>query len=384
VVNGLYEVSSATESRDKWKIISFFLVLIIILNSAFFIYTYVSFTKQFTDLNNEYTKLQEMIQESQDDILRLQNDLDIIKYINHSEIDNVVIPKVFELIKDSVVLIKTNLGQGSGFVYDKFGHIITNYHVVEDSSEISITFTDGNITKATIVGTDIYSDIAVVKVNVPSDILHPIILGDSSLLIVGEPVVAIGNPFGLSSTITAGIISQVGRELETPGGYMIVDVIQLDAAINPGNSGGPLVNMRGEVIGMNTAIVSGSTGVGFAIPSDTVKREIQSLITNGIYEHSWLGISGYSVDSDIADTIDLNYTYGFFIAEVILGAPAYSAGLQGEDVIIVIDSEIIRNSNDLAVYLQRNSQPGDNLSVTIIRNQKKILIDVVLGVRPPP
>lgn len=381
---GLYEVSSSTESRDKWKIISFFLVLIVILNTAFFGYTYLSITKQFTDLNNEYAKLQEILQESQDEILRLQNNIDIIQYINQSQIDNIVIPKVFELIKDSVVLIKTNLGQGSGFVYDKFGHIITNYHVVEDSSEISITFTDGNITKATIVGTDLYSDIAVVKVNVPSDILHPITLGDSSLLIVGEPVVAIGNPFGLSSTITAGIISQMGRELEAPGGYMIVDVIQLDAAINPGNSGGPLVNMVAEVIGMNTAIVSGSTGVGFAIPSDTIKREIQSLITTGRYEHSWLGISGYSVDSDIAGTIDLNYTYGFFIVEVIFGGPAHSAGLQGEDVILELNAEIIRNSNDLAVYLQRNTQPGDNLSVTIIRNQKKIVVDVVLGERPPP
>ncbi len=208
-----------------------------------------------------------------------------------------------------------------------------------------------------------------------------------------------GNPYGLSGTITAGIISQVGRELSSPGGYNIIDVIQLDAAINPGNSGGPLVNMRGEVIGINTAIVTGSTGLGFAIPSDTIKRELPSLLATGEYIHSRVGISGNTVNPEIAEIIGLNYTYGILISEVAPGGPAENAGLRGGDrteriggllyviggdVIIGVDGFIMRNFNDFSVYLERNTTPGTVISLTIIRNNQKLTLNVTLGKRDLP
>jgi S1-C subfamily serine protease len=268
--------------------------------------------------------------------------------------------------------------------------------VIEGADEISVTLMSGNIRKAIVIGTDPYSDIAVIKIDNSSETLYPVVLGDSFTLIVGEQVVAIGNPYGLSDTITAGIVSQVGRELSTSGGYEIVDVIQTDAAINPGNSGGPLVNMMGEVIGMNTAIVSGSTGVGFAIPSDTIKRELQSLITSGKYEHPWLGIQGTDVDPDIASAIGLNYTYGVLITAVVSGGPADIAGLKGGtttmniggtsvrvggDVIVALDGLKISSLNDLLVYLERNKHSGDTVTLTIIRSSQKLTKQVVLGVR---
>lgn len=318
------------------------------------------------------------------------------------------IPKVFDIIKDSVVRIKTqvqttlgfeNYAQGSGFVYDQEGHILTNNHVIEDADKIIVTFTSGNITEATIVGADPYSDIAVIRVDLPSETLHPVVLGNSSDLIIGEPVVAIGNPFGLSDTITAGIVSQVERSLSAPGGYRVVDVIQLDAAINPGNSGGPLVNMIGEVVGMNTAIIEGSSGVGFAIPSETITRELSSLLATGKYVHSWLGISGNDIDLDIAEAIELNYTYGVLIGEIVEGGPAEIAGLMGGDrtemiggnlyivggdVIVGISGLKVRNFDDLSVYLERNTRPGDTITLIIIRNHQKITKQVILGERPVP
>jgi S1-C subfamily serine protease len=316
--------------------------------------------------------------------------------------------EVFNLIKDSVVLIKTRIAtefgledyaQGSGFIYSGDGYILTNHHVIEGADEITVTFTSGNIAKATPIGADPYTDIAVIKVEVLTEVLYPVVLGNSSALVIGEPVVAVGNPYGLSGTITAGIISQVGRELSAPGGYTIVDVIQLDAAINPGNSGGPLVNMRGEVVGMNTAIVTGSTGVGFAIPSDTINRELESLLTTGGYVHSWVGISGNEVTPEIAQVIGLNYTYGILIAEVAAEGPADNAGLRGGDrteriggilytvggdVIIGLDGMIVRTFNDLSVYLERNTRPGMVIRLIVIRNKQKLTRDITLGERPLP
>ena len=241
--------------------------------------------------------------------------------------------------------------EGSGFIYDVSGRIMTNNHVIEGAAEISVTLTSGNIKKATVVGTDPYSDVAVIKIDNSSETLYPVVLGNSSALIVGEQVVAIGNPYGLSGTITAGIISQVGRELSASGGYKIVDVIQLDAAINPGNSGGPLVNMMGEVVGMNTAIVSGSTGVGFAIPSDTIKRELPSLIATGKYEHPWLGVSGNDVNPDIANAIGLNYSYGVLITDIVKGGPAEKAGLKGGATTMNIGGSLIKVGGDVIVEL---------------------------------
>lgn len=352
---------------------------------------YFNLRNDYAMIQDQHSNLQVQLYESQQEIQRLSQQLQIADYINLTH--NLPIPQIFRLLNQSIVLIQTKISsgfelvdhaQGSGFVYDLNGHIITNDHVVQDADEITVTFTTGNREKATLLGRDPYSDIAVLKVNLPLETLHPVVLGNSSTLIVGEPVVAIGNPFGLSGTITAGIVSQVGRDLSAPGGYRIVDVIQIDAAINPGNSGGPLVNMWGEVVGMNTAIISGSTGVGFAIASDTIRREIQALITTGSYDHPWLGIIGSDLDGDTAESLGLNITYGIHISEVIAGSPAASGGIRVNDVLITIDNTTIRNFNDLSVYLERYTQPLSQVTVTVLRNQQQMNLQVVLGERPPP
>jgi S1-C subfamily serine protease len=402
----MYDTIQDESSSEKWKFISLFLIALLIFNIGFFVNFTRDFNSQLNTLQTQYTNLHQDFLENQLKIAQLQQRIEGNTYGNQSWAFSY--SDVFNLIKDSVVLIKTRIetslgfedySQGSGFIYSNDGYILTNYHVIEDADEISVTFTNGNITEATIVGSDPYSDIAVLKVNRPPETLTPVVLGNSSALIVGELVVAVGNPYGLSGTITAGIISQVGRELSSPGGYNIIDVIQLDAAINPGNSGGPLVNMRGEVIGINTAIVTGSTGLGFAIPSDTIKRELPSLLATGEYIHSRVGISGNTVNPEIAEIIGLNYTYGILISEVAPGGPAENAGLRGGDrteriggllyviggdVIIGVDGFIMRNFNDFSVYLERNTTPGTVISLTIIRNNQKLTLNVTLGKRPPP
>jgi len=342
-------------------------------------------------MQDQHSSLQAQLYESQQALQRLSQQLQIADYINLTH--NLPIPQIFQLLNDSIVLIQTKISsgfelvdhaQGSGFVYDFNGHIITNDHVVQEADEIIVTFTTGTQEKAALLGRDPYSDIAVLKVNLPPETLHPVVLGNSSTLIVGEPVVAIGNPFGLSGTITAGIVSQVGRDLSAPGGYRIVDVIQIDAAINPGNSGGPLVNMWGEVVGMNTAIISGSTGVGFAIASDTIRREIYSLITTGSYAHPWLGIMGSDLDVDTAESLGLNITYGIHISEVIAGSPAASGGIHINDVLITIDNTTIRNFTDLSVYMERYTQPGSQVMITVLRDQHQTTLQIILGERPAP
>lgn len=400
----------STPTSKKWKALSILLIFIIVVETGFIAYNYLDFNSkssniqtQFSSLQTEFSNLQQQFEDNQGYVQQLQQLIKSLVSANQSY--SLTISNVFDVVKDSVVLIKTKVmtriglqdyAEGSGFVYDTSGLIITNNHVIEGADEISVTLMSGNIRKAIVIGTDPYSDIAVIKIDNSSETLYPVVLGDSFTLIVGEQVVAIGNPYGLSDTITAGIVSQVGRELSTSGGYEIVDVIQTDAAINPGNSGGPLVNMIGEVIGMNTAIVSGSTGVGFAIPSDTIKRELQSLITSGKYEHPWLGIQGTDVDPDIASAIGLNYTYGVLITAVVSGGPADIAGLKGGtttmniggtsvrvggDVIVALDGLKISSLNDLLVYLERNKHSGDTVTLTIIRSSQKLTKQVVLGVR---
>jgi S1-C subfamily serine protease len=313
-------------------------------------------------------------------------------------------PEIYNQIKHSVVLVQTEFGLGSGFVYDYYGHIVTNYHVIEGADAIQVTFLDGNITNADLVGEDPYSDLAVIKVDRDTPGLYPVVLGNSSTLIVGEPVAAIGNPFGLSDTITAGIVSALGRDLEAPGRYRIVDVIQVDAAINPGNSGGPLVNPAGQVVGVNTAIIAGEDegtflGVGFAIPSDTVAREINDMINTGTYIHPWVGITGVDVNLAIAQHLGLDKPQGFLIIDVIPESPAENAGLYGGnqtvmidgreiridgDVIVGIDDLDVRTLNDLAVHTERNNRPGDTVTLTIIRDSQEIAKLLTLGERPLP
>lgn len=380
-------------SSSKWMYVSFVLVAALILNSTFFAYTYLSVQTHFSTLQNSLDAQEQQLQD-------LQQQIAILNYINQTEF--MPWPEIYDQIKYSIVLIQTEIGLGSGFVIDHEGHVVTNYHVIEGANTIQVSFLDGNITDANRVGEDAYSDLAVIKVNPDITELYPVALGNSSELVVGEPVAAIGNPFGLSDTITAGIVSALGRDLEAPGQYRIVDIIQVDAAINPGNSGGPLVNLEGQVVGVNTAIISGSgtfAGVGFAIPSDTVRRELPDLLTTGQYKHPWVGVAGIDVNLAIAQYIGLEKPQGFLIIDVIPDSPAEDAGLRGGnqtvvidggeikiggDVIVGIDGLNVRTLNDLVVYTERNKRPGDIVSLTIIRDGQEMTKSLTLGDRPPP
>lgn len=296
--------------------------------------------------------------------------------------------------------IETQEGTGSGFVIDKEGHIITNNHVVENADTIIVTLDDETSVEATLVGTDPANDVAVLQIDVPADKLHPVKLGASADLRVGQTAIAIGNPFRLERTLTTGVISSLGRPLNTEGGRPIFDVIQTDAAINPGNSGGPLLNIQGEVIGVNTAIVSptgGSIGLGFAVPIDTVKRVASAIIEKGYYPHPWLGISGISIVPELADVLDLPVERGVLIIDVTRGQAAASAGLRsgdrrvrvgsyivpvGGDIVIGIDGTNMRGMEDLVRYLETKTQVGQLVELTIMRDGREQLIQVLLGEQP--
>lgn len=291
-------------------------------------------------------------------------------------------------------------GVGSGFVFDKKGHIITNAHVVEGATKVVITFLDGRSYNAEIVGVDTSTDVAVIKVNADLSLLHPLSLGDSSNLQVGEPIAAIGNPFGLSGSMTSGIISQLGRLLPSESGFSIPDVIQTDAAINPGNSGGPLLNMRGEIVGINTAIQSATgefTGVGFAVPSQTLAKVVPNLIQNGEYKHPWIGISGRDIDPDLANVLELKDAVGFLVVTVIPDSPASKAGIRssdnikevggvqytiGGDIILSVDGIDVRKISDILIHLQRAKSVGDEMILEILRDGRTTNLVIVLEERP--
>jgi serine protease Do len=309
---------------------------------------------------------------------------------------------------------------GSGFVYDSEGHIITNNHVVAGAAgDLDVTFLDGNVYTAKLVGADPYADLAVLKVEgVPKDKLVPLSLGNSSSLKIGQPVAAVGNPFGLSGSLTLGIVSGLGRSLpasppqdptipqldipsqpESPT-FSIPDIIQTDAAINPGNSGGPLLNLKGEVIGINTAIFSTTgaySGVGFAIPSTMIKKVVSSLITTGSYTHPYIGITGIDVTPDIAKAMGLQEARGFLVTDVTAEGPAAKAGIQGGDlltdvngreielggdVIVKIDNNTVRKIDDVLTYLEREKQVGDTVQLTVLRDGQLQQIPVTLAARP--
>ena len=292
-------------------------------------------------------------------------------------------------------------GVGSGFVFDKIGHVITNAHVVEDAEKIIVTFLDGSSYNAELVGSDPHTDIAVIKVDADESSLKPLKLGDSSNLKVGEPIAAIGNPFGLSGSMSSGIISQLGRLLPSYDlGFSIPDIIQTDAAINPGNSGGPLLNMRGEIVGINTAIQSGTgefAGVGFAVPSQTIAKIVPILIRDGEYDHPWLGISGRDIDPDLSQVLDLTDAKGFLVINVIDDSPASKAGIRGTsetksfdglaypvggDIIVKVDGKEVRKIDDILIHLQRQKTVGDELSLGVIRDGKLVDVILILEKRP--
>ncbi len=297
------------------------------------------------------------------------------------------------------------LGQGSGFLFDDQGHIVTNNHVVEEGSSFQIRFADGSVVEATLVGTDPGSDLAVLKVDELPPGTAPLTLADSRMVQVGQTAVAIGNPFGLQNTLTVGVVSGVGRSLtgpssQTGGRFRIPNVIQTDAAINPGNSGGPLLNVRGEVIGVNTAIRSESgtfEGVGYAVPSNAVARIVPALITQGRYLHPWMGIGMQDVDPLLAKRFTLAVRQGVLVTEVQQDSPASKAGLRGGtqigdyaggripydgDIIVAIDGMKVVNADDLVSYLELNASVGDLVEMTVNRAGQEQRIQMTLGSRP--
>jgi 2-alkenal reductase len=299
------------------------------------------------------------------------------------------------------------LGSGSGFVIDTDGRILTNNHVVEQGDAIKVIFADGGVVEAEVLGLDPYSDLAVLEVDIPADRLVPIELGDSSVLRVGQRVIAIGNPFGLAGTMTVGVISALGRTLpsevaQSAGFFSNPDIIQTDAAINPGNSGGPLLDTRGRVIGVNSAIRSSTqsnSGIGFAVPVNTVRRVVPDLIERGSYDYPYLGIVSNPVltVAELADELGLAVTQGVLVADVTAGQPAARAGIRGGnrdvvvegiairaggDIITAIDGSPVRDFDDLIAYLVRETSVGDTALLTVLRDGAVIEVEVTLGKRP--
>ncbi len=295
-------------------------------------------------------------------------------------------------------------GSGSGFVYDTAGHIITNYHVIENAEELLVTFSTGKVYPAEVVGADAQNDLAVIRVDAGADLPAPIPLGTSSTLEVGQFVLAIGNPFGLEQTLTTGVISALGRVIESESGF-IGEAIQTDAAINPGNSGGPLLDLDGRVVGVNTQIVStggDSAGIGFAVSADTVKRVVVELIARGYYPHPWVGADMVALTPSIADWfrkagMNVPVDSGLLVLEVTRGGPAANAGIRGGtrivrmgryqvpvggDIIVAADGQPIADMRAWTVYLETQKKIGDTVQVTILRDGQEQVVSVVLAEQP--
>lgn len=290
-----------------------------------------------------------------------------------------------------------NEGTGSGFIYDEAGHIVTNYHVIEGAESIDVRFSDDLAVPARVVGIDPPNDLAVLALeSVPFD-LTPLPLGSSDDLRVGQRTIAIGNPFGLDRTLTTGVVSALGRPLQRDDGSVIFDVIQTDAAINPGNSGGPLLDSRGQVIGINTAIRQDAQGIGFAVPVNTVKRIVPELIANGTYPHPWLGLLGYSITPEMARQVGLPVERGILVAQLYRNGPAAAAGIRGAtgeylvgnrryllggDIITEVNGQPVTDWNGLSEYLELNTAVGDELSLTLIRENEALEVTLILMAQP--
>ncbi|MDI6904218.1 MAG: trypsin-like peptidase domain-containing protein [Candidatus Bathyarchaeia archaeon] len=368
------------------KFSSAFLILIFVagLIVGGIVSCYITF-QQINGLQNEVSNLKNQVSKlrgSQN--ITCQN---ITIYQNST-----ALAEIYEGVKDSVVLILGRTGggtvQGSGFVYNFSGImvVITNYHVVHRTTSISVTLSNGNGYVATVNGTDPYADLAILSVDAPEYEFKPLEVVSSSTLRVGDPVIAIGNPYGLVGSMTTGVISALGRTItgEYTGGFGIANIIQTSAPINPGNSGGPLLNYCGKVIGITTAIVADSQGLGFAIPSNTLIKEIASLIENSTYKgHSYLGLKGTDMNYEIAQEMGVNVTYGWRIVEVVPRGPSDEI-LEVNDIIIAMNETRIKNGDDLASYLEENTLPGETVILTIVRGSQTLKIPVVLEKRPPP
>ncbi len=343
--------------------------------------------------------------------------------IDAADAEYAVLTNVYERVAPSVVNVDvivnssrpgvTDRVSGSGFVYDADGHIITNAHVIHDSVSVQVTFNDGYITDATVVGVDTYSDIAVLKVDTQPVHLHPVTFADSNIVRVGSRAIAIGNPFGLASSMTVGVVSGLGRQLPSQqlidsnsvGGFNNPSIIQVDTNINPGNSGGPLLDSHGDLIGVNTAISTDTGvfgGVGFAVPSRTVQRVVPELIASGKVNYGWLGISSLSAEDGygvaaLAEPLSLPVTAGVLIDAITSGSPAAKAGLHGGthdvvirgervcaggDVIVAVNGTYVNTMDELVAYLVMNSKPGDTLKLLIVRGGQTFELPLLLEARP--
>jgi S1-C subfamily serine protease len=297
-------------------------------------------------------------------------------------------------------------GGGSGFLIDKEGHIVTNYHVIENAEELLVTLANGQVHEVTVVGEDPANDLAVIRIETSEDLPEPVVLGDSDKLRVGQFVIAIGNPFGLEQTLTIGVISALGRVIQSPeDNRFIGEAIQTDAAINPGNSGGPLLDLRGHVIGVNSQIISpsrASAGVGFAVSANTVQRVVPELISRGYYPHPWLGTQMLPLTPALAKVfreaqMKVPVDAGLLVLEAVRGAPADKAGIRGGqrlvqvgryqvplegDIIVAINGEPVENFEELTVYLETRTRVGDTVEVSIIRDGQEQTVSVTLSERP--
>ncbi len=324
--------------------------------------------------------------------------------------EEALVTNLYQRVSPSVVHITTSVitqsfffgptaseGTGSGFIWDDRGHIVTNYHVVENANSIEVKLSDDEIVTAQVVGIDPPNDLAVIQIDPLPTALLPLDIGESENLRVGQRAIAIGNPFGLDRTLTTGVVSALGRPLQTDQDNYIFNVIQTDAAINPGNSGGPLLDSRGQVIGVNTAVRQDAQGIGFAIPIDTVKQVVPVLIENGTYPHPWLGLLGYSITPELAQALDLPVEQGVLTAQLYREGPAVAAGVQGAqeqviignrriltggDIITAINDTAVTSWNDLTEYLALNTAVGDIVRLTLLRNDNELQLDLTLTTQP--
>jgi S1-C subfamily serine protease len=333
--------------------------------------------------------------------------------IEVADVEEQLVADIYARVSPAVVFITTRTlvptlfwgavpqeGTGSGFVIDREGHIVTNNHVVEDADRIVVTLSDDTSVEAEFVGADPANDVAVLKIDASPEKLHPVELGTSADLRVGQRAIAIGNPFGLERTLTTGVISSLGRPLDVDGGRTIYDVIQTDAAINPGNSGGPLLASNGQVIGINTAIYSrggGSIGLGFAVPIDTAKRVVTSILARGYFPHPWLGFTGMSITPELARLLELPVERGILIMEAVPGQAAARAGVRGGDVrvrvgnsilllggdiLIAIDGNRMQELGDMVQYLETKTKVGQVVELTIVRDESELTVQAELGEQP--
>ncbi|MEM2189262.1 MAG: trypsin-like peptidase domain-containing protein, partial [Nitrososphaerota archaeon] len=402
-MRGLYVLAVVALSLSLLSLISVVVVYQLAVRQS-------EMSQQISDLNAKVTGLGE-------ELTRVLAELRILRANMSQQSQRIVIVQqnltspelVYEKVKDSVAMIKARVlvetvfgqryasSQGSGFVYDAAGYIVTNYHVVEGAVDVEVFFPDKTAYKAAIIGVDPYADIAVLKIDPGDKVLYPLELANSSLLRVGQPVIAIGNPYGFEATLTTGVVSQLGRCVISPGMRLIPSVIQFDAAVNPGSSGGPLLDYSGKVIGITTAIYAQTgefSGIGFAIPSNIVAKVAESLIKSGKYQHPWMGIDGVDVNMEVARLMNLPEARGFLITGVASNSPAERAGLRagasaatisegsvcgftvysneriyvGGDVILAVDGLKIFGIADLLAYLEEHKKPGDQITLTIYRD----------------